>query len=77
MKLTRIINQYRRDFQGEYQCEFCGHIDKDEYMVGYDDRNYHDNVIPNMECLKCGKSTISGGGEIENTQTKYPDGFQI
>lgn len=47
------------------------------HNYGYDDRNYHDNVIPNIECSKCGKSTISEGGEIERTPTKYPEGFQI
>ena len=44
---------------------------------GYDDRYYHDNVIPNMKCGKCGESTISKGGEIERTATRYPEGFQI
>lgn len=77
MKLVKIISQSRRDFKGEYKCEFCGHIDTDKNMDSYDDRNYHDNVIPNMDCPKCHKSTISEGGDIQYIETKYPEGFQI
>ena len=46
-------------------------------MNSYDDRYFHDNVIPNKKCEKCGKSTLSEGGTIQNTQTKYPEGFQV
>lgn len=77
MKLIKIISQHRRDFQGEYKCEFCGHIKTDSNMNSYDDRNYHDNVIPNMSCGCCKKSTISENGTIENTPTKYSEWFQI
>lgn len=77
MKLKQILNQHRRDFQGKYECEFCKHIQTDSSMNSYDDRNYHDNVIPNMRCEKCNKSTNSEGGIIEKTPTKYPEGFQI
>lgn len=77
MKLIKILKQSRRDFQGEYQCEFCGHIRKNEGMNSYDDRYYHDNVIPRMICPVCGKSTVSEGGNIDNTATKYPEGYQI
>ena len=75
MKIKKIIEQHRRDFTALMECEFCGNQQMNN--CGYDDRNYHDNVIPNIECSKCGKSTISEGGEIERTPTKYPEGFQI
>ena len=77
MKLIKILKQSRRDFQGQYKCEFCGHIYTDSGMDSYDDRYYHDNVIPNKKCPKCGKSTSSEGGKVENTPTKYPEGFQV
>lgn len=77
MKLIKILDQSRRDFQGTYKCEFCGHIKTDSSMDSYDDRFYHDNVIPNKKCPKCNKSTISEKGEIEKTATRYPEGFQI
>lgn len=77
MKLIRILNQSRRDFQGGYKCEFCEKKQTDKSMSSYDDRNYHDNVIPNKKCPKCGKSTNSENGEITKTPTKYPEGFQI
>jgi len=74
MKIKKIIEQSRRDFSAIMKCEFCGHEHTNE--SGYDDRFYHDNVIPNMECEKCGKSTAKHG-TIEYRQTKYPEGFQI
>jgi transcription elongation factor Elf1 len=75
MKIKKIASQYRRDFTALMVCEFCNAEEMDK--GGYDDRNYHDNVIPNMKCKNCGKSTISEGGSIEKTETKYPEGFQI
>ena len=77
MRLTKILSQSRRDFQGEYKCEFCGNVEKDSGKNSYDDRYYHDNVIPKKICTVCGKSTVSENGTIEHTATKYPEGFQI
>ena len=75
MIIKEILRQHRRDFSAIMQCAFCGHEKNNK--SGYDDANYHQNVIPNMECEKCKKSTISGGGEINPRETKYPDWFQI
>jgi transcription elongation factor Elf1 len=75
MKLTEITSQYRRDFYATYECEFCNHIEKN--VSGYDDANFHNNVIPNRKCKVCGESTLSKGGEPQEVKTKYPDGFQI
>lgn len=69
MKIKQITNQYRRDFSADMKCEFCNHEEK--LTSGYDDRNYHDNVVPNMKCKSCGESTISGKGTVDNTPTKY------
>ena len=52
MKIKIIINQHRRDFTAIYECEHCGFTEKGS---GYDDDNFHQNVIPKMECGKCGK----------------------
>ena len=52
MKVKTITNQNRRDFNAIYECEHCGHTSKGG---GYDDTNFHQNVIPNMKCQKCGK----------------------
>lgn len=75
MKIKKLISQHRRDFTALMECEYCGHQEMDN--SGYDDRNYHDNVIPQMQCSKCGKSTVSEGGNVEHTPTKYPEGFVI
>lgn len=77
MQLVEIIEQHRRDFKGRYVCEFCGEEYIDNGLSSYDDRNYHDNVIPSIVCKHCGKSTISGGGEVKYTETKYPAWQQI
>lgn len=63
MKIKRIIEQHRRDFSAIMECQFCGH--EEDLDCGYDDRYYHDHVIPQMKCKKCNKSTnseLSSGG---------------
>ena len=52
MKISKIISQHRRDFQAVYVCEHCG---AEETRGGYDDKHFHANVIPDMECESCGK----------------------
>jgi C4-type Zn-finger protein len=69
MKIKEMISQHRRDFYATYECESCGYIT--EKKSGYDDRNFHDNVIPNMKCDKCGKSRNDLGLLGESTPTKY------
>lgn len=71
MHIKKIISQHRRDFKAEFECEHCGHI---ETNWGYDDANFHHNVIPNMKCKKCGKKADENYRALE---TKYPEGFQI
>lgn len=69
MKIIKINNQNRRDFWADYECESCRTIEKN--LSGYDDRNFHDNVIPTMKCKTCGKSRNDLGIEGEFTATKY------
>ena len=56
MKLLEKLNQFRRDFDGVYQCEGCG--EKEEMKGCYDDRFFHDEISPSWDCKKCGKSSI-------------------
>lgn len=74
MKIKEIISQNRRDFTAIYVCEKCGHEEKSS---GYDDANFHDNVIPSFICPECGESSISLGVEVRPLKPKYPEGFQI
>lgn len=53
MKIKTIESQGRRDFYAIYECEHCGHTTRGS---GYDDDNFHRNVIPAMKCEKCGKT---------------------
>lgn len=71
MKIKTITSQIRRDFQAIYECEHCGH---EKRSGGYDDANFHENVIPNMTCEKCGEKAPS---DYRPLATKYPEGYQI
>jgi hypothetical protein len=54
MRIKEITSQSRRDFWAIYECEHCG---SEENGSGYDDSNFHKNVIPEMACKKCGKKS--------------------
>jgi transcription elongation factor Elf1 len=71
MKIKEIIRQHRRDFTAIYQCEHCNHETKGS---GYDDKNFHENVIPKMKCSECGKTADKNYRPLA---TKYPEGMQI
>lgn len=80
MKIKEILRQHRRDFRAVYECEGCGEVHtgpNGQGSRGYDDRNFHDNVIPNLKCDVCGKSRNDLGIISEPTPTKYPEGFQV
>ena len=68
MKIQKITSMNRRDFHAIYECEFCGFT---ENGSGYDDSNFHENVIPNMKCPVCGKKS-----EIVYTTATNPDWMQ-
>lgn len=53
MKIKTITSQHRRDFFAIYECEHCGYT---HTGFGYDDSNFHNNVIPAMKCPNYNKS---------------------
>lgn len=71
MKLIEKIAQNRRDFQGKYECQSCGHIEVDNGLRSYDDDYFHDEVIPSMRCEQCGESTFSLDLPNERMATRY------
>jgi len=71
MKIKTIKSQSRRDFTAIYECEHCGHTAESH---GYDDANFHANVIPKMKCTKCDKTASD---EYRPLTTKYPEGMQV
>lgn len=71
MKIKRIIEQTRRDFTAIYECEHCGY-EKEGY--GYDDTNFHVNVIPKMKCSECDKTAAE---DYRPLATKHPDWMTI
>ena len=68
MKIQKIISQCRRDFQAIYECEFCGATEKDS---GYDDQDFHKEVIPAKICKSCGKKADASYRPLT---TKYHEG---
>lgn len=71
MRIKSIISQHRRDFIADYECEWCGNVER---LDGYDDAYFHQNVIPTMKCKKCGNVANENYRPLA---TKYPEGFQI
>lgn len=72
MKIKTILRQHRRDFTAILECESCGEFSKP--VTGYDDAYFHSNVIPNLECTKCGKKAPA---EYRPLTTQYKDGVQV
>ena len=50
MHIKEITSQHRRDFTAIYICEHCSH---EQQGYGYDDTNFHQHVIPAMQCEEC------------------------
>lgn len=71
MKIQKITSQHRRDFRAIYECEHCGETEK---RGGYDDANFHHNVIPAMICKGCGKAASE---DYQTRDTKYPEGMVV
>ena len=70
MRIKQITHQNRRDFKAICECPFCGHTEED---WGYDDDNFHRNVIPERKCKKCGKSERDGDTNYRPLTTKYAE----
>lgn len=67
MYIKTILSQHRRDFTAIYECEHCGFTRESD---GYDDKNFHENVMPLMECSECNKTSSSNYAPRD---TKYPE----
>lgn len=67
MRIKEITSQFRRDFEAVYECEHCGYEARGR---GYDDSNFHLNVIPAMHCESCGETAAANYRPLA---TKYPD----
>jgi hypothetical protein len=74
MKLIELTWQHRNDFDGILECEHCGECQTMRY--GYQDDNFHRNVIPKFTCLSCKKNrageivdeNTNGGVKVKKTQ---------
>lgn len=61
MKIKEWLSQHGNDFWCTYECEHCGHETKEQ--SGYNDANFHNNVIPAKHCSDCG---LNRSGENES-----------
>jgi len=66
MRIQTVKSQHRRDFIAIFECEHCGATKE---RSGYDDDNFHRNVIPKMVCEKCGEVAPENYRPLG---TKYP-----
>jgi len=66
MRIKEILDQHRRDFIATMVCEHCGH--EQVLDSGYDDTNFHENVIPELTCGECGRTA---GPNYQPQATKY------
>jgi len=71
MRIKTNTSQHRRDFQAIYECEHCGAEQKGS---GYDDVNFHQNVVPQMKCEQCGEVAPDNYRPLT---TKYPEGTVV
>lgn len=71
MRIKNITSQNRRDFNAIFECEHCNF---EEEKGGYDDANFHNNVVPKMICKDCNK--ISDGDYIP-LDAKYDANQQV
>ena len=65
MRILNITSQYRNDFWADVQCEHCSETVTG--WRGYDDYNYHANVMPKFHCDACGKNRA---GSLKSTEEK-------
>lgn len=65
MKIKEVTWRLHSDFYATYECEHCG---ASEEGAGYEDANFHRNVIPEMVCKNCGAKrggTVAGGADFD------------
>ncbi len=68
MRIKTIESSHRRDFHATYECEHCGATKRSH---GYDDANFHDNVVPAMVCAECGRTAAA---DYQPLTPKYGEG---
>lgn len=67
MRIKQIVSQHRRDFTAVFECEHCGA----QYpQAGYDDRNFHETVVPALLCRYCGRKAPE---TYRALSPEYPD----
>lgn len=72
MIIKEFISQSRRDLTLLFECEHCGYSFKGN---GYDDENFHNNVVPDMECKNCGKKADKES--YRAFAPKYPESLEV
>ena len=68
MKITKVTNRINNDFWATVSCEHCGAVVTN--WSGYEDTNYHQNVMPKFHCKECGQNRA---GETKALTPKQVD----
>lgn len=63
MRIHHKTYQSNRDFKAVYECEHCGGQQEGD---GYGDAFFLYNIIPNMTCASCGKSSLDAPARVAN-----------
>lgn len=53
MRIIKRIDEGDFSFEAIARCECCGH---EQYIQGWDDRDYYEDHLPELECEACGKT---------------------
>ncbi len=56
MRIIEKTWQHRNDFEAILECNHCGSFQT--MSNGYDDRNFHVNVLPAIRCRTCEKRGV-------------------
>jgi len=67
MYIKEILSRNRRDLTVVFMCEHCGYE-----ITGhaYDDSYYHEHVVPQKECPRCGRVAAS---DYKPLEPQHPD----
>lgn len=71
MFLVNRLKESGNDFQGVYRCNKCHGYRIDKGMSSYNDSNYFENVIPEMQCPLC------DGGNLQEEYSMALDTLTI
>lgn len=65
MKIKNIIHKQETGFWADYECEYCKHIERNQYFPNID-KELLKTTLSNIKCKNCGKKTSDNTRESVN-----------